>query len=439
MSRPPVSVEHPRWIDTSYVENQISPYRAGTFQWYCNDAIRRIEEGDFLGARSQLELALEIEDGLPELWMLMAAVAYDAEEQIGFLENVLAYQPSNMVALEALATLRGDLDNKTDTSSQRPLQSIECTNCGGRLHYHVGDTNLRCHYCDHLVVDAGGLPTQYEGHTPLGLGILKRKNRPKDWNIGQRALVCDNCGASTTVTKQQLSNTCRFCGAQQVVLQGIQTNFEQPDLIVPFHVDEPAARESINQKLKSGIRALTRWFADPIAHIHLNAMYLPFWLFDGDMIVHWRWSSGQSGEHPVLVSSVPYFAAHNLSHHLLDIIEPFDLDQAVAYDARMLAQFPAELYSVDVDEASVKVRHKLNDIAMRESRRSQSVQAYEWASQDEYKGRLQFTPRVNYLSYRLGLLPVWVGMLVEEDGDWRHLLVNGQTGEVALGKLRKAS
>jgi hypothetical protein len=39
---------------------------------------------------------------------------------------------------------------------------------------------------------------------------------------------------------------------------------------------------------------------------------------------------------------------------------------------------------------------------------------------------------------RLVLLPVWVGTLVEADGDVRTALVNGQSGRVALGKAEKA-
>jgi hypothetical protein len=44
---------------------------------------------------------------------------------------------------------------------------------------------------------------------------------------------------------------------------------------------------------------------------------------------------------------------------------------------------------------------------------------------------------VKQMHFRLLLLPVWVGMLEEQDGDRRPALVNGQTGKVVLGKVLK--
>ncbi len=41
------------------------------------------------------------------------------------------------------------------------------------------------------------------------------------------------------------------------------------------------------------------------------------------------------------------------------------------------------------------------------------------------------------MTFRLLLLPVWIALLAEQDGDRRIGLVNGQTGKVALGKAQK--
>ena len=47
------------------------------------------------------------------------------------------------------------------------------------------------------------------------------------------------------------------------------------------------------------------------------------------------------------------------------------------------------------------------------------------------------SPKIQNMSFRLVLLPVWVASLMEDDGDVRAALVNGQTGKVALGKAEK--
>jgi hypothetical protein len=44
---------------------------------------------------------------------------------------------------------------------------------------------------------------------------------------------------------------------------------------------------------------------------------------------------------------------------------------------------------------------------------------------------------VRTMSFRLLLLPVWIATLIEDDGDVRIGLVNGQTGQAVLGKARQ--
>jgi hypothetical protein len=47
------------------------------------------------------------------------------------------------------------------------------------------------------------------------------------------------------------------------------------------------------------------------------------------------------------------------------------------------------------------------------------------------------TSQIRSMSFRLLLLPVWIALLTEVDGDMRIGLVNGQAGRVALGKSQK--
>jgi hypothetical protein len=46
-------------------------------------------------------------------------------------------------------------------------------------------------------------------------------------------------------------------------------------------------------------------------------------------------------------------------------------------------------------------------------------------------------PSVKQMQFQLLLMPVWVGVLHEADGDIRAALVNGQNGTVVLGKAKK--
>jgi hypothetical protein len=172
-------------------------------------------------------------------------------------------------------------------------------------------------------------------------------------------------------------------------------------------------------------------------------VYLPFWVFEGDAQVSWRWTNASaSGVYPVLLEDILYFAAESPSRRILENIEPFNLRNAVDYDPRLLAVHPAGLYSMDVDQASIEVRTKIAKLAQRKARSSTiTMPPTETDATGNYQspGRLMLHARTNYLSYRFALLPVWIGTLIETDGDTRQLVVNGQTGAVALGRLEKAT
>lgn len=445
--RKPISIPLPYSVDISFLETLgVRRSSCNAVKFRCESAIEAIKNGRLGEARRLMERAAAIDDRVADFWLIMAALARTTEEQIEHLEHALAYAPDNMTAIKTLAILRGELppdDAPPPPPQTEPgeveFETIMCPQCQGRLQYQVDARDVRCHFCDFQVLDEAGLPrTAATNQTVLAIGLLKRESRPQEWNIGQRWLHCNNCGATTTLTPQTLTSTCRFCDSRHIVQQGVHSHFEQPDIILPFNLDEDAARAAIAYKLRSGIRIITRFFADPIKHIRLNGVFLPFWIFEGDMEV--RWSGPGTGTYPVLLHDVPYFAAQTPARRLVEDIDRYDLRHAVDYEPRLLATFPAELYSIDIDRASINVRSRLSNIAMAKFRTTQ----IQLIINENLYGERESTSLSNlhtvtrFLSYRLALLPVWIGVLVEEDGDTRQLLVNGQNGLTVLGRLQKA-
>ena len=242
----------------------------------------------------------------------------------------------------------------------------------------------------------------------------------------------------TTLSRGTLTSTCRFCGSRHLLQEDANLTFEQPDLIVPFTISREEALVAVEQHLKSGLRILTRLFADAVARIDLQGSYLPFWIFDADMIVNWSWTTAaSSGKHPVLLSDVPYLAVDSPAPELLIRTEPYDLQRGVDYDPRLLATFPARLYTCDLTRASIDARPRLTRAACRQAEVSLRVHRPRGYGRNDDPGSLRTNAYTQFMTYRFALLPVWIGTLVEEDGDRQPVLVNGQTGKVALGKLQK--
>lgn len=449
----PIVIDLPNRIkihDTS----RLMPRQRVRFEGRVKDAEFALLRDDPAAARSALRSALDVYDLSDSLWLFLAGLAETRAEQREYLEEALACNPQNQIAIEALLRLDGRLsladrapaDDGSLAADEIAGRRMMCPRCGGSLSYNVREKLVACYSCGHRIVDADDLARTRPG-TLLQVGLVKRKRAARPWNIGGRWLRCTSCGAITTLSRLTLTTACRFCDSHHIVQEGANLPFEQPDVIVPFSVDERTAQDNVRQHLSSGLRLITRLFADAVEHIELRGVYLPFWIFDAIMDVKWSWSNAPDhGMQPVLLDDVLQFAADTPDARLLQRLEPFDVRRGVDYDPRLLANIPAELYLRDVDRASLDVRTRLTRDAERHARPALTLrrpsgygsQYGAFGSDSERNpGRLKLKATTRSLTYRFGLLPVWFGRMVEADGDTQPVLVNGQTGKVILGAVEK--
>jgi hypothetical protein len=117
----------------------------------------------------------------------------------------------------------------------------------------------------------------------------------------------------------------------------------------------------------------------------------------------------------------------------LDQVPPFDLSALVPYDPRLLANWPAQLYNLDVEVVVEDAYEAMIALARQQD--------------DPLKGTMMMIIRpilscfsatttrslqVSSTTYQLVLLPVWVALLQYKEGH-SLALVNGQTGKVVSG------
>lgn len=442
-SRPPIPMDLPKIISHAALLNLPEVTRI-RIRGYCTEGINAIERGDRRNAIKAFRTAVELENNFAEAWYMLAGLMSDINAQRRCIERVLANQPHHSAAQNILMQINGAKQGSSKKTAAQALrdaveQELKCPHCNGRLEFLEKTQEVRCVFCAATAVSMDELERTGK-QTTLAEGMLKRKSRPTDWHIGTRTLHCKSCGASTTLTRQTMTNTCRFCQSRTVTVAGVSHHYEQPDLIVPFLTEEHQIQAAIQNKLKSGIRRFTRFFADAIQDIVVAPIYLPFWVFDAEMAVSWSWTNAPDrGVHPILLGDELFFAGTHLPTKLVEAVEPYDLTQGADYDARLLAEHPAELYEIDVDRASIDVRPRLGKVAQKKARISIQIRKPSGGyGSDDGAGRLRMNPTTKFLTYRLALLPVWVGRLTEVDGDWRTIVVNGQTGNVELGDLQKA-
>jgi predicted RNA-binding Zn-ribbon protein involved in translation (DUF1610 family) len=276
---------------------------------------------------------------------------------------------------------------------------------------------------------------------------LTRRAQTVAWVVGDRILKCGSCGAQRTLARQVMKDECPFCGSMQVMETDALNTFEQPDGLVPFIIDEQTARKNLMAALTSRREKLKSWFVENrIEHFTMSGVYLPFWVFDviveisKTVIVRESQNRKNGLSIPAALSPARQYSERQ-SDFLTDVLVPgvespprtlidrvsrFDLSQAVPYRPALIAQYAAELYTLDFDRAGLDA-HSIVSAVMRERHSVPSSENEE----------ITVFPMIQQMDYRLLLLPLWSVAIHEVDGDVRPALINGQTGRVTLGTARK--
>ena len=274
--------------------------------------------------------------------------------------------------------------------------------------------------------------------------MLERKAQPVRWLIGERLLHCNNCGAERTIAGNQLSTRCPFCNSNHVIEKDALDSFEQPEGLIPFTISRDDAGESIKQHLRGFTERVKGWFDNnKVAQATLNGFYLPFWVYDATLnITRTRIDNAPTPDRARVAA--PYLQS-NLTDAMYDVevcavqsppnaltmhLGDYDLHDLVSYQPDLLAAYPAQLYTVDFDEAALEARSRIST-AMRAKYGRREL------SEDSHVS-INVLTAIQQMRFRLVLLPVWVATLVEQDQDVRPALVNGQTGQVVLGKAEKS-
>lgn len=440
-----------RPVVTRTFRGQLDPRALSLFE----SAQDYLWRGDKAAALDALHDAVDVQPDFTDAHLWIARTTDDMRLKREHIERLLAYDPGNLDGIRELMVLDGKLtleeaerSRHTDTPTVRQVESIKaqtqtlkCPVCGGAL--TIDETNQRvvCKFCGHIE-PLNTVQTVDDGAETLGAALIERRVKGVTWVIGDRLLHCQQCGAERTIPQGRLSGQCPFCGSKAVITRDTADSFQQPDGLIPFTVDEDAAKAAILDRLK---RMDERLYAlrgeNRLAHAALEGVYVPFWVFDALIDVSQTIQDKRMPSSREQVRQIQPYQNLTFQDGMIGICVPavksppsqlvakvgeFGVDQAVAYDPKLLAKYPAALYTVDFDEASLEARSMA-------SARMRDRHGHSSSSQVE----VTIFALIKQMTFTLLLMPMWVGTLVEHDGDVRTALVNGQNGQVAIGAARK--
>ncbi len=327
-------------------------------------------------------------------------------------------------------------------------QEFACENCGATLAFAPGTDTLQCQYCGHENQIAGAAqPALVQEHDFLE--GLEKASEGATTQI-TKTVKCSNCAAEFTFDPNLHADECPFCGTT-IVTDTDDTRTIKPNLLLPFKLTEPEARERVRRWIKG------LWFAPNKAKQYartqgkLSGMYVPYWTYDsgtnsrysgergidyqeqipytttvnGQTVTktrtvtktHWTPVSGRVSRD---FDDVLVLASHTLPPKYTDALEPWDLENLTGYANDYLAGFRSEIYQVDLKNGFDAARGKMAPVIRADVRR-------------DIGGDRQRIHNLNTqyydISYKHVLLPVWMAAYRYGDKVFRFV-VNGRTGEV---------
>jgi ribosomal protein S27AE len=438
-------------------EDQIQPRAIALFY----TAQDYLFDGNKAAAIDSLQDALDIQHDFTDAHLWIAKISDDEAVKRDHLSSILAVDASNGEATRMMLILNGRLTKEQAEKGEKSdgpvikqvgeavkttLVGTRCPKCNGSLTANEITGRVECGFC-------GYVPSQGEKNTANGdsllAALLERRAQPVKWVIGEHLLHCKNCGAERAIPANELSTRCPFCGSNQVIEQDALNSFDQPDGIIPFKVTREEAGKLIKEHLKSVSERIKGWFDNnKIASATLNGYYLPFWMFDTTVEVTRTRIQDQPtnrgyGYTRVMIPTETYVQSkyseifgdlevcgvQSPPKQLTRGLGDYHTSELLEYSPNLLATYPAQLYTQDFDDAALEARSQIS-AAMR----------YKYSKREpleDEKVTINVFTNIQQMSFRLILAPVWIAHLVEQDKDQRMALVNGQTGQVSMGKSEK--
>jgi predicted RNA-binding Zn-ribbon protein involved in translation (DUF1610 family) len=326
---------------------------------------------------------------------------------------------------------------------ERPVVEFECPQCGATTAYSIEDGGLTCAHCGYIeqarTLIVGKSAEEFE----FTLDTMEKAAR--GWGEERQELECQSCGARTTLRQENLTNTCAFCGSNQVIQRAASQDNLKPRTIIPFKITASECQDIAKKWLGSswmtpaGLKRLGNLDA-------FTPVYLPFWTFDATSRagwkaevghtrteryydassktwrtrtrVDWRWESGNV---QLNFDDLPVPGTKRLSMLHLNKVRNFDLKRLAPYSPEFLAGFQALAYDIPLEAA-----WKMGRQEMREQTRLACRSQASTTLIRNFAMTLDFADE----SWRYVLLPVYVAAYRFNEKVYQAL-VNGQVGSIS--------
>jgi len=308
---------------------------------------------------------------------------------------------------------------------------IKCPGCGGTIgvKYDPETSTLTCPFC--------GLSTRLSppeaGEVAQELDFNSAVQRANvNWGRIKKLIVCTNCGGQALYDAEQVTGACPFCGSTSVTPAAESEQIMAPGSIIPFTITKEMTQQCFINFLNRKKFVSKKVYDCKLENI--TGVYLPFWTFDAYTISSYLaklyyYSVGGESYHRYFkgvwghtFDDIVIFASEKIRNPYIAKIQKFDFTKAIPYSPEYLAGYPAERYTLGLNDAWEKAKKTMPKILERE------IGRYEKKIHGGSVPSVDLSTNYFNVKFRYLLAPVYLATY-SCDKYRLKVAINGQTGE----------
>ncbi len=330
--------------------------------------------------------------------------------------------------------------------------NYQCPNCTAPLSFQPGHEKVTCEYCG-TEFEVSTIEEMFRQKEELAARAADARDAKwdtetagADWDPDEAAMMkaftCSSCGAEIVSDGNTMATECCYCGNPTMLPQRF-AGMLKPDYIIPFKKTKEEAVAAL-KKFYEGRRLLPSAFTANNRVEDIQAMYVPFWLFDSEVEAY---ATFRAEQHHVIETSdetitetsvyecrrdgtmrftrIPVDGSEKMDDAYMESIEPFDYSEMVPFSTAYLTGYLADKYDVDAEASAPRADKRVERSAI--GVLEETVTGYDTCTCQD-SAIIKGDGKVSY-----AMVPVWI-LTTRYEGKPYTFMMNGQTGKV-VGSL----